>query len=43
MKLSAKGRYGLKVMSYLGSRFGEDSRSLSNISETLGVSDKYAE
>lgn len=43
MKLSAKGRYGLKVMSYLGSRFGEDAISLSNISEAINVSDKYAE
>lgn len=43
MKLSSKARYGLKAMCYMADRYGEGVISLSTMSSSIGVSDKYLE
>ena len=43
MKLSAKTRYGLKVMCYLAKEEGKGPISLSTIAQEIEASDKYTE
>ena len=43
MKLSSKARYGLKAMCYMADRHGEGVISLSTMSSSIGVSEKYLE
>ena len=43
MKLSSKARYGLKAMCYMADHHGEGVISLSLMSSSIGVSDKYLE
>ena len=43
MKLSSKARYGLKAMCYMADHHGEGVISLSVMSASIGVSDKYLE
>lgn len=43
MKLSSKARYGLKAMCYMADRYGEGVISLSTMSSSIGVSEKYLE
>ena len=43
MKLSSKARYGLKAMGYMADRHGEGVISLSTMSSSIGVSEKYLE
>lgn len=43
MKLSSKARYGLKAMCYMADHHGEGVISLSTMSSSIGVSDKYLE
>ena len=43
MKLSSKARYGLKAMCYMADHHGEGVISLSVMSSSIGVSDKYLE
>ncbi len=43
MKLSTKGRYGLKLMIELGVHFTDKQISLNYISEQLGISESYLE
>ncbi|ONI39182.1 Rrf2 family transcriptional regulator [Candidatus Epulonipiscium fishelsonii] len=43
MKLSTKGRYGLKLMVELGANSTDRQISLSYISEHLGISESYLE
>ena len=43
MKLSSKARYGLKAMCYMADHYGEGVISLSVMSASIGVSDKYLE
>ena len=43
MKLSTKGRYGLKAMFELALHYGEGPVPLKNIAESQGISDHYLE
>ncbi|MDE6869328.1 MAG: Rrf2 family transcriptional regulator [Clostridia bacterium] len=43
MKLSSKARYGLKAMCYMADHHGEGVISLSTMSSSIGVSEKYLE
>lgn len=43
MKLSSKARYGLKAVCYMADRYGEGVISLSKMSSSIGVSEKYLE
>ena len=43
MKLSAKARYGLKVMCYLAKHQGEGPISLPSIASEIDASEKYTE
>lgn len=43
MKLSSKGRYGLKAMCELANHYGEGSLSLPYIASATGLSEKYLE
>jgi len=43
MKLSTKGRYGLKAMFELALHYGEGPLPLKNIAESQGISDHYLE
>ncbi|MDE7191789.1 MAG: Rrf2 family transcriptional regulator [Clostridia bacterium] len=43
MKLSSKARYGLKAMCYMADRHGDGVISLSTMSSSIGVSEKYLE
>ena len=43
MKLSAKARYGLKVMCYLAKHEGEGPISLPSIAQEIDASEKYTE
>lgn len=43
MKLSTKGRYGLKAMFELALHFGEGPLPLKNIAESQGISEHYLE
>lgn len=43
LKISTKGRYGLRVMVHLAKHFGEGPLLLSEISAEEGISLKYAE
>lgn len=43
LKISTKGRYGLKAMIYLVSHSQKDSLTLKNISEAQNISERYLE
>lgn len=43
MKISTKGRYGLKAMIYIGANSENGCVSLRNISEAEGISENYLE
>lgn len=43
MKLSTKGRYGVKAMFELALHFGEEPVSIKSIAEKQGISDYYLE
>lgn len=43
MKLSSKGRYGLKAMCELAAHYGEGALSLPQIATSTGLSEKYLE
>ncbi|HIT26782.1 MAG TPA: Rrf2 family transcriptional regulator [Candidatus Ornithoclostridium excrementipullorum] len=43
MKLSSKGRYGLKAMCEIAAHYGEGSLSLPQIAASTGLSEKYLE
>ena len=43
MKLSSKARYGLKAACYMADHYGEGVISLSTMSSSIGVSEKYLE
>ncbi len=43
MKLSTKGRYGLKAMFELALHYGEGPIALKNIAESQGISEHYLE
>lgn len=43
MKLSTKGRYGLKAMYDLALNYGDEPVSLKSIAERQGISENYLE
>ena len=43
MKLSSKARYGLRAMCYMAENYNKGSLSLTLISQSIGVSEKYLE
>lgn len=43
MKISTKGRYGLRALIYLGIRYNQEKVSVKEIAETQDISPKYLE